>query len=70
MKKVQSKRLTLGKMTVANLNQQQMRFFKGGADTDDTTKQATVPTFDLTRSLVDEPNNQCGGPRPVRTTTP
>jgi hypothetical protein len=50
MKKVQSKKLSLGKMAVAKLrlSQQQMQFLKGG--------EATKPTVQGTaNSFVDDP---------------
>jgi hypothetical protein len=57
MKKVQSNKLTLGKMTVAKLrlSQQQMQLINGGEDTKPTTR----PTGGGNQSFFDDPNNPC-----------
>jgi hypothetical protein len=67
MKKVQNKKLTLGKMAVAKLNQRHMRFFYGGIDTvnvGNDTKGTVQPDFDATTSFVNDPNNPCGTIKP------
>jgi hypothetical protein len=58
MKKVQTNKLTLGKMTVAKLrlSEQQMQRINGG---EDTAKPQKPIIGNSGNSLADDPNNQC-----------
>jgi hypothetical protein len=73
MKKVQTKKLTLGKMTVANLNRRHMRFFYGGNDTQPAPPNPPAPNnpngdiLTYNESLVNEAD-ACGTSKPKRTT--
>jgi hypothetical protein len=69
-KELKTKKLTLGKMTVARLSQQKMRSFNGGIDTmngGNDTKGTIQSPDDATTSIVNDPNNPCGTVKTVKT---